>query len=71
MEELVRIAENGKRMRKTFLITWDEEPERISKKTGMPCKERYQTLDPLKAQHIYEVRVKEGRKNVEIKEVWD
>ena len=58
-------------MRKTFMVTWDEEPERISKKTGKPCKEQYQTLDPAMAQRIYDARVAAGKKNVEITEVWD
>ena len=70
MEKLTKI-ENGKIMRKTFLVTWDEEPERISKKTGKPCKERFQTVDPVIAQRIYDARIQEGRKNVELTEEWD
>ena len=58
-------------MRRTYLVTWDEEPERISKKTGKPCKERYQTLDPVMARRIYDARIAAGRKNVEITEEWD
>ena len=70
MEEWTKI-ENGKKMRKTYLVTWDEEPERISKKTGKPCKERYQNIDKTCAMRIYEARINEGKKNVEITECWD
>ena len=69
--ERSRTAENGKLMRKTYLVTWDEEPERISKKTGKPCKERYQTIDPVLAERVYEARIEEGKKNVEIAIEWD
>ena len=68
--ERIKSTENGI-MRKTWLVTWDEEPERISKKTGKPCKERYQTIDPVMAQRIYEARIAAGKKNVEITEEWD
>lgn len=71
MDELFKIGENGKKMRRTYLVTWDEEPERISKKTGKPCKERYQTVDPALALRIRDSRIREGKKNVEINEEWD
>ena len=71
-KEWTKIDEkNGKKMRKTYLVTWDEEPERISKKTGKPCKERYQSVSESMARQIYDTRIKDGKKNVELIECWD
>lgn len=70
-ETRIRTAENGSRMRKTYLVTWDEEPERISKRTGKPVKERYQTVDPAMAERVAEARRAAGKKNVEITVEWD
>lgn len=64
------MSNNTKNKQKIYVVSWNEEPERISKKTGKPVKEYYQTINPIYAQRVYEARIQAGRINVELTELY-
>lgn len=58
----------GSRMRTIYSVWWDKEPEVISKKTGKPVRDVFQTLDKHAAEIVAEARRQAGKKHVEITE---
>jgi len=63
--ERVASTENGS-MRKLYVVSWDKIPQQISKKTGLPVKDYYQTVNPVDAERVAEARRNEGKINVEV-----
>ena len=53
-------------MRKLYVVSWDKIPQQISKKTGLPVKDYYQTVNPVDAERVAEARRNEGKINVEV-----
>ena len=58
----------GSRMRTIYTVWWNKEPEVISKKTGKPVRDFFQTLDIHAAERVAEARRQAGKQGVEITE---
>ena len=69
--ERTESTKNGGVKRKIYTVWWDKEPVVIGKRTGLPVKDFYQTINKDAAERVAEARRQAGKKNVEITERWD